>query len=151
MKLSTKTRYGIRLLLDLARYYDQGPVQIGDIAKRQDISVKYLEQIVRPLKKAGFVCSIRGPKGGHILGKAPEEISLDQIVRLLENETDLVECVTDHQNCARSNDCSVRLVWQEANRAFYEKLQSITITDLLANDNTLERDETTYSLRSKDS
>ena len=135
MKLSTKTRYGARLLLDLARHYGQRPVQIGDIAKRQDISVKYLEQIIRPLKKAGFVHSIRGPKGGHVLAKAPEAISLGQIVRLLEGGEKLSECVKAPEKCIKWEDCGVRVAWEEATAALYEKLNSITITDLLAYNN----------------
>ena len=79
MKLSTKTRYGTRLILDLARHHGQMPISIGDISKRQDISVKYLEQIIRPLKKANLVVSTRGPKGGHSLAKSPKEITLGDI------------------------------------------------------------------------
>ncbi|MDY6971594.1 MAG: Rrf2 family transcriptional regulator [Thermodesulfobacteriota bacterium] len=131
MKLSTRTRYGTRLLLDLAFHYGQSPVQIGDIAKRQDISVKYLEQIIRPLKKAGFVDSIRGRKGGHVLAKAPETISLGQVVRLLEGGGKLTECVQAPEKCIKGKDCSVRVAWEEATAALYEKLNSITITDLL--------------------
>ena len=73
MKLSTRSRYGARILVDLARHNDQGPVQIGEISKRQDISVKYLEQLIRPLKQASMVTSVRGPKGGHLLAKEPED------------------------------------------------------------------------------
>jgi Rrf2 family protein len=74
MKLSTRSRYGTRLLVDLARHNDQAPIQIGEVSKRQDISVKYLEQLIRLLKRAGFVNSVRGAKGGHLLAKRPEEI-----------------------------------------------------------------------------
>ena len=72
MKLSTRSRYGVRILVDLARNSNQGPVQMGEISKRQDISVKYLEQLIRPLKQANMVNSVRGPKGGHLLTKKPE-------------------------------------------------------------------------------
>ena len=137
MKLSTKTRYGIRLLLDLARYYDQGPVQIGDIAKRQDISVKFLEQIIRPLKKASLVTSTRGPKGGHAFARAPEEISLGEIVQALESSPVLADCVDDDDHCMRASECSIRMAWQEATSVLFEKLNSITITDLLAYENRL--------------
>jgi Rrf2 family protein len=80
MKLSTRSRYGTRILVDLARNKDKGPIQIGEISKRQDISVKYLEQLIRPLKKAKLVTSVRGPKGGHLLAEEPENISLGQII-----------------------------------------------------------------------
>jgi Rrf2 family protein len=132
MKLSTKTRYGTRLILDLARHHGQMPITIGDVSKRQDISVKYLEQIIRPLKKANLVVSTRGPKGGHSLAKSPNEISLGDIVRVLQSSDVLAECVSEPEKCVRSSDCYVRLAWHDATEALYEKLDSITITDLMA-------------------
>ncbi|MBW2619152.1 MAG: Rrf2 family transcriptional regulator [Deltaproteobacteria bacterium] len=131
MKLSTRSRYAVRLLLDLARHQGHGPVQIGDISRRQEISVKYLEQLIRPLKKAKLVSSVRGPKGGHLLSAAPEEITLGQVVRLLEGQSELVVCDPDPDICDRSDDCQVRLVWQTASRAMYEKLDAVSIADLL--------------------
>jgi Rrf2 family iron-sulfur cluster assembly transcriptional regulator len=131
MKLSTRSRYGARILVDLARNSDQGPVQIGEISKRQEISVKYLEQLIRPLKKAKLVTSVRGPKGGHLLREKPENITLGQIVRLFEGQTDLVECVSFPEKCAMSDDCQVRLAWRDATRVLYEKLDSTTIANLL--------------------
>ena len=117
--------------MDLARHNDQGPVQIGEISKRQDISVKYLEQLIRPLKQASMVTSVRGPKGGHLLAKKPEEITLGQIVRLFEGQSELVECISHHEKCSMSDDCQVRLAWKDATRVLYEKLDSTTISDLM--------------------
>ena len=131
MKLSTRSRYGARILVDLARHTDQGPVQIGEISKRQDISVKYLEQLIRPLKQASMVTSVRGPKGGHLLAKNPKTITLGQIVRLFEGQTELVECISNPEQCNMSDDCQVRLAWKEATRVLYEKLDSTTISDLM--------------------
>ena len=131
MKLSTRSRYGARILVDLARHNGQGPVQIGEISKRQDISVKYLEQLIRPLKQASMVTSVRGPKGGHMLAKNPEDISLGQIVRLFEGQSELVECISNPDQCHMSDDCQVRLAWKEATRVLYEKLDSTTISDLM--------------------
>jgi Rrf2 family protein len=131
MKLSTRSRYGTRILVDLARHNDQGPVQIGDISKRQDISVKYLEQLIRPLKQADLVTSVRGPKGGHLLAVKPDEITLGQIVRLFEGQSDLVECISHPEKCAMSDDCQVRLAWQDATRVLYERLNATTIADLV--------------------
>ena len=131
MKLSTRSRYGARILVDLARHNGQGPVQIGEISKRQDISVKYLEQLIRPLKQASMVTSVRGPKGGHLLAKNPEEISLGQIVRLFEGQSELVECISNPEQCNMSDDCQVRLAWKDATRVLYEKLDSTTISDLI--------------------
>ena len=131
MKLSTRSRYGTRILVDLARHNNQGPVQIGEISKRQDISVKYLEQLIRPLKQANLVESVRGPKGGHMLAKKPETITLGQIVRLFEGQSDLVKCVSNPETCNMADDCQVRLAWKDATRVLYEKLDSTTIADLM--------------------
>ncbi len=130
MKLSTRSRYGTRLLVDLARARDKGPVQISEISNRQNISVKYLEQIIRPLKQAELVTSVRGARGGHMLAKKPDEITLGQIVRLFEGQADLVECVSHPENCAMADECRVRLAWQAATDALYESLDGTTIADL---------------------
>ena len=92
MKLSTSSRYGTRLMLDMAQHYLQGPIHLATIAMRQGISVKYLEQIIIPLKKAKYIQSVRGPKGGHILAKPPAEITIGEIVALLEDSASLAEC-----------------------------------------------------------
>jgi Rrf2 family protein len=131
MKLSTRTRYGTRMLVDIARHGGQGPVQIGDVSKRQHISVKYLEQLIRPLKDAGIIKSIRGAKGGHILSQEPEQITLGEITRIFEVQSDLVACIGDPQKCSMSDDCQVRSVWQAATQAMYEKLDDTTIADLV--------------------
>jgi Rrf2 family protein len=130
MKLSTRSRYGTRLLLDMAQHYEQGPIQLGEIAKRQDISVKYLEQIIIPLKKANYVLSVRGPKGGHFLAKPPEDITLGEIVALLEEGPSLVECSEHAEVCRRSATCPTRPIWKEAAQAMFDKLDAITLADL---------------------
>ena len=130
MKLSTRSRYGTRLLLDMAQHYDQGPIQLGEIAKRQEISVKYLEQIIIPLKKANYVLSVRGPKGGHFLARPPEDINLGEIVALLEEGPSLVECSEHAEVCQRSNICPTRLIWKEVAQAMFDKLAAITLADL---------------------
>ncbi len=130
MKLSTRSRYGTRMLLDLAQHYNQGPVQLGDIARRQNISLKYLEQILIPLKKAHYVESVRGPKGGHMLARPPESISVGEIVALLEEGSSLVECTVRAEICERSQDCPTRLIWQNAAQAMFDKLKAITLADL---------------------
>ncbi|HEX9882991.1 MAG TPA: Rrf2 family transcriptional regulator [Desulfobaccales bacterium] len=131
MKLSTRSRYGTRLLLDMAQHYNQGPVQLGDIARRQEISVKYLEQIIIPLKKAHFIESVRGPKGGHILARPPAEITVAEIVALLEDGTSLAACTERAEVCGRSNTCPTRLIWKEASQAMFNTLKSITLADLV--------------------
>ncbi len=117
--------------MDLARSYDQGPVSVSEISKRQGISVKYVEQLIRPLKKAGFINSIRGSKGGHYLAVKPDDIRIGGIVRLLETHSELVGCIASPEDCDRSDECKVRLVWTEATRTLYDYLDSITINDLI--------------------
>jgi Rrf2 family iron-sulfur cluster assembly transcriptional regulator len=141
MKLSTRSRYGTRLLLDMAQHYDEGPTQLGDIARRQGVSVKYLEQIIIPLKKAHYIKSVRGPKGGHILTRAPEEITVAEIVAVLEDGTSLVECIADTTVCDRANNCPTRLIWKEASEAMFSKLQEITLADLVKQAHSLEDTE----------
>lgn len=131
MRLSTRSRYGTRMMFDLAERYDEGPVQIGDIAGRQDISVKYLEQLIIPLKRANYVTSVRGPKGGHMLAKPPEEITVGEIVELLEGGINLSHCIEDPEVCDRSDDCLTRGIWQTATEAMYDELNSVTLSDMI--------------------
>jgi Rrf2 family protein len=131
MKLSTRSRYGTRLMLDMAQHYNQGPIHLGDIAKRQDVSVKYLEQVIIPLKKARYIESVRGPKGGHVLTKPPEEITVGEIVALLEDGATLVDCSIDAGVCRRSDICPTRLIWKEASEAMFDRLKAITLADLV--------------------
>ena len=131
MKLSTRSRYGTRLMLDLAQNYENGPVQIGDIARRQEISIKYLEQIIIPLKKANFVTSIRGPKGGHMLTKPPQDISVGEIVKVLENGIHLTECISSPESCDRACDCETRDLWKKASEAIFDKLDSVNLSEMI--------------------
>lgn len=130
MKLSTRSRYGTRMMLDLAQHYDDGPVQIGEIAKRQDISVKYLEQLIIPLKKANYITSVRGPKGGHVLAKPPEEITVGEVVNVLEGGIDLTDCIENPDKCDRSETCLTRCIWESATRAMFQELNSRTLYDM---------------------
>lgn len=131
MKLSTRSRYGTRILLELARHNDGTPLQVSEIARIQKIPVKYLEQLIRTLKKADLITSVRGSKGGHQLNQEPAQITIGQIVRLFEGQADLVACVSAPECCQMADDCRVRNVWIEATEAMYEKLDSVTIADLL--------------------
>jgi len=131
MKLSTRSRYGTRILLELARHPDKKPVTVSDISIQQSIPVKYLEQLIRTLKSANLITSVRGAKGGHILAKPPEEITLGFLVRLFEKQYELVECISSPEICHRSVDCRVRLAWKQATDALYEKLDAISVADLL--------------------
>lgn len=132
MKLSTRSRYGTRMILDMAQHDNGKPVQLGDIAKRQNVSVKYLEQIIMPLKEANYINSFRGSKGGHLLSKAPEEITVGEIVALLEGGTSLTQCVNEPEACDRVDNCVTRYLWVEASKAIFNRLSTITFADLVA-------------------
>ncbi len=138
MKLSTRARYGTRLMLDMAQHYGKGPLHLAAVAARQGISVKYLEQIIIPLKRAHYVESVRGPKGGHILARPPEEISVGEIVALLEEGATLVECTERAEICSRADSCVTRIVWKEAALAMFDKLGSISLADLVLRATPLE-------------
>ena len=131
MKLSTKSRYGTRLMLELAEHFHDGPVNLSTVARHQGISVKYLEQIIIPLKRANYVKSVRGSKGGHSLAKPPEAITIGEIVTLLEDGASLAECSDNPKVCERSSVCATRYIWREAAQAMFDKLHSITLTDVL--------------------
>jgi len=119
------------MMLDMAQHYAEGPIQIGDIAKRQDISVKYLEQLIIPLKKADYVNSVRGPKGGHMLAKPPEKITVGEIIKVLEGEINLSRCIENPDICDRSDTCLTRGVWETATKAMYNELNSITLSNMI--------------------
>jgi Rrf2 family protein len=119
------------MMLDLAQHYDQGPVQMGEISKRENISVKYLEQLIIPLKKANFIKSVRGPKGGHMLAKSPEEITVGDIVRILEGGITLSSCIENPEVCDRTTRCLVRGVWEETTKVMYDKLNSVTLSKMI--------------------
>ena len=133
MKLSTKSRYSARILIELARHRNDRPLQTGKIAAKQDIPLKYLEQLITVLRKAGFIESFRGPKGGHKLMVDPSTITLGQIVRLFEGQTELVQCINSPEQCTMADECRLRLAWQDATEALYRRLDVITIQSLLNN------------------
>jgi len=130
MKLSTKGRYGTRAMLDLAIHYGEGPILLKDIAKRQQISERYLEQLVLSLKAGGLLKSVRGAKGGFILAKAPSEIKLIDIVQTLEGTICPVACVDDPNSCSRVDQCVTRDIWGELGQAITQVLDSKTLSDL---------------------
>ena len=119
MKLSTRSRYGTRLILDMAQHHGPAPIQLGEIARRQNISLKYLEQIIRPLKRANYIKSFRGSKGGHTLTKDPSQITVGEIVALMEGSPFLTHCAVDPQRCDRVDECLTRYVWVEASLAMF--------------------------------
>jgi Rrf2 family cysteine metabolism transcriptional repressor len=131
MKLSTRTRYGIRAILELAENYGNGSLQLKKIAEDQGISIKYLEQLIAILKSAGIVNSTRGSKGGYILAKSPKEIKLSDCFNCLEGPIVTVECVENESYCTKTSDCITRQVWSEIQKAVMSILESYTLQDLI--------------------
>jgi Rrf2 family protein len=131
MKLSTRTRYGTRALLELALRDGVGPVFLKDIARKQQISLAYLEHLVTPLISGGIIRSTKGPKGGIMLARKPEEIKLSEITLLLEGSVAPVECVDHPEVCKRSDLCVTREIWSEMKNAMDGLLESTTLQDLV--------------------
>jgi Rrf2 family cysteine metabolism transcriptional repressor len=131
MKLSTRGRYGLRALLDLALHQDEGLVLLKDVARRQEFSLPYLEHLIAPLIAAGLVRSTRGARGGVLLLKPPAEIKLSEVVQLLEGSIGPVDCVNNPALCHRSAFCVTRDIWVEMKEAMSHVLDSMTLQDLV--------------------
>ena len=132
MKISTKGRYALRLMLDIAQHNTGDPVSIRDISKRQEISVKYLEQIVSALVRGSFLRSIRGPQGGYLLAKKPEEYTVGDILRVTEGSLAPVECLTTEENlCPRADSCVTLRIWKDLDEAVRGVVDRYTLADLL--------------------
>ncbi|MDV2990259.1 MAG: Rrf2 family transcriptional regulator [Dehalogenimonas sp.] len=132
MKLSTRARYGTRALLDLAQNYGDQVIPLKDIAKRQQISLSYLEHLVGPLVDARLVQSVRGAKGGLKLAKSPDAIKLSEVVSLLEGPIEPVDCIHSPDKCDRARYCPTRDVWNDMGRAMNEVLNQTTLADLVS-------------------
>ena len=135
MKVSTKGRYAIRFMLDLALHNTGEPVRIKDVSARQEISDKYLEQVVAMLNKAGFVRSIRGPQGGYVLTRDPKDYTMGQILRLTEGSLAPVACLEEGAHpCGRASRCRTLPVWNRLGQLIGDYLDSVTLQDLLKTD-----------------
>lgn len=131
MKISTKGRYAVRLMLDLATYNTGEPVSVKDVASRQEISDKYLEQIISILNRAGFVRSIRGPQGGYMLTKSPKEYTVGMILRLTEGDLTTVDCFAGGVECERRANCVTSKIWSKIDDAVNGVIDGITLEDLV--------------------
>ena len=132
MKISTKGRYAVRLMYDLAMHNTGDWIALKDISRRQNVSVKYLEQIVRQLSVCGYLKSLRGPHGGYQLSKGPEEYTIYDILNITEGSIQPVACLDDEVNqCERYHECPTISVWEGLGKVIYEYLSSITIKDLV--------------------
>lgn len=133
MKLSTKGKYGVRAVFEIARNSGRGPITIKTIAERQGISVSYLEQILNKLGRAGVIESVRGPGGGYLLGRTPAEVTIGDVVRALEGPIALSHCLEPgmSEECYQAEDCVARMVWTRVGEKIEEALDSISFDDLL--------------------
>lgn len=132
MKISTKGRYALRIMLDLAMHDTGESVRVKEIAERQDISDKYLEQIISVLNRAGYVKSTRGPQGGYRLARKPGEYTVGMILRLTEGSLSPVACLDDEENqCSRQNECVTLILWKKIDTAVKDIVDNYTLADLL--------------------
>lgn len=132
MKLSTKGEYGLRAMFDLAQRYGQGPVSLKTVAERQEISEHYLEQLIAGLRKAGLVRSIRGAQGGYILARDPQEVTVGDVIRVLEGPIAPMDCVSEEEKeqCSRFDSCITKGIWVKVRDSINEVLDSITLQDM---------------------
>ncbi|MEE8196300.1 MAG: Fe-S cluster assembly transcriptional regulator IscR [Acidiferrobacterales bacterium] len=137
MKLTTKGRYAVTAMLDLALHYDQGAVTLADIARRQGISLSYLEQLFARLRRHGLVDSTRGPGGGYNLAKGPEQISIAQIIVVINENIDATRCGGE-RNCDDDETCLTHSLWEKLSEQIYEFLDGITLADLVAREHVRE-------------
>ncbi|MDL2317526.1 Rrf2 family transcriptional regulator [Eubacteriales bacterium OttesenSCG-928-A19] len=131
MRLSTRCRYGIHAMYDLAQNVGAGPQTIRSIAERQLVPEQYLEQIIGVLRREGLVKSLRGAQGGYMLARAPDEISIGELIRLLEGPVKMADCTGDADACIRSGQCPSRLVWERLTNTINGVIDSITLQDML--------------------
>jgi Rrf2 family protein len=131
LRLSTRARYGLRALTALARHYNEGPIMVRLIAKEEEISENYLEQIMEPLKKAGLVRSVRGSQGGFILAKAPKDIKVKEAIDVLEGPINLIDCLVDPSICNRSATCPTRKLWYTIRENITNIIDSWTLANLI--------------------
>ncbi|SDB37805.1 transcriptional regulator, BadM/Rrf2 family [Desulfonatronum thiosulfatophilum] len=139
MKLSARSRYAARILLDLAEQKGNTPVCASSISENTEISVPFIEQILRPLKKAGYIQSVRGAYGGHVLLRDPATITLGDIVRTMGVEINVAQCCSDPTICTRSDDCRTQIVWEHLSNVIERELDSLTLADLMEGSGSLRK------------
>lgn len=141
MKLSTRGRYGIHAMYDLALYGGKAPQPLKAIAERQRVPESYLEQLIGVLRKEGLVRSVRGAQGGYLLARRPEEITVGQVLRALEGELALVDCLLEEDVCDKACSCPTRLVWQKVRDGLNAIVDGITLQDMLNDQERLNAQE----------
>ena len=130
MKLSTKGRYGVKAMVDLAIHYGNCPVSIKAISERQIISEYYLEQLFSPLRKAGLIKSVRGARGGYVLNREPKDITVADVMNVLEGPVEIAECI-ESTECDNVDFCATRLLWEKIKNSIDEVMENITLQDIV--------------------
>jgi|LSQX01.3.fsa_nt_gb Rrf2 family protein len=146
MKISTRTRYGLRAMIDLALNYKDTPIFVKDIAKRQNVSYQYLEHIMLALKKAGLVSSLSGAKGGYMLKKKPADITAYDIVTVLESSLSPVPCLDTDESCNQHYECKAGYLWKRIKKSIEEILLSTTLKDMAENNEKEKKREIFYHI-----
>lgn len=133
MKLSTKGRYGLKAMFDLALNYGEGPIALNNIAERQSISVHYLEQLIATLRKAGLVKSVRGAQGGYMLADRPQNVTVGDVIRTLEGPIAPSECVIEDEDndCTKASYCVTRTIWEKIKYSIDNVIDSISLQDMV--------------------
>jgi len=142
MKVSTKGRYGLRAMFELAQQYGSGPIPLAEIAERQELSEQYLEQLIAILRKSGLIKSVQGAQGGYMLAKPPKEITVGDVLRVLEGPLVPVDCVDENvggQDCRRYEQCVSRLVWEKVRDSVSKVVDSITLEDMCHDAKAMQR------------
>lgn len=132
MKLSTKGNYGVRAAFELARHYGKGPLPVKQISERQDIPLKYLEQLLFRLKKGGIITSVRGPSGGYVLTDSPSNFSVGDVIKILEGPLQMAGCVVsgDKHHCLRNDNCISKIFWAKIEKRIDHVLNEISLQEL---------------------
>ena len=131
LRLSTKSQYGVRAMFEIAHGYHSGPVTIKEISEKQSVSVAYLEQILNTLRKAGIIRSVKGPGGGYVLNKEPDNISIGAILRELDGPVAITSCLDPKEGCMRIDGCVTHLLWKSLGEKIEAFLDNMTLQDLL--------------------
>ncbi|GBE02548.1 HTH-type transcriptional regulator IscR [bacterium BMS3Bbin06] len=131
LRLSTKGQYGVRAMYEIARGYPEAPVNIKLISERQEVSIHYLEQILARLRRAGLIRSVKGPGGGYVLTRKPEEITISDILKELEGPVAITSCMNPEKGCLRVEICVTHLLWKALGKQIEDFLDTMTLNDLL--------------------
>ena len=147
MILSTRGRYGLKMMLELALNYGYGSIPLNKIADKQSLSVTYLEQLISPLRKNGLVQGIRGSQGGYVLSKNPKDITVGEIIRILEGPLAPSECVLEKEEyeCVNADNCATRIIWEKITESINNVIDSITLQDMVDDFNRLNANKNIIS------